>query len=134
MSAPAIDTNVVLYLAGREPAKAARARELVKPGTVISVQVLNEAASVLTNKMRLSWDDTREFLNLLKDVVTVIPMNVQTHELGVEIAARHRLHVYDGLILASALLADCDTLYSEDMHAGLVVENRLRVINPFAAA
>lgn len=134
MSGPAIDTNVVLYLTGREPAKAERARELVKPGTTISVQVLNEAANVLTNKMRMSWADTEEFLNLIKEAVTVVPMNVQTHELGVAISARHRLHIYDSLILAAALLAGCDTLYSEDMHAGLVIDNRLRIVNPFAAA
>ena len=37
------------------------------------------------------------------------------------------------MIAASALHADCDTLWSEDMHAGIVLNERLRVVNPFAA-
>jgi predicted nucleic acid-binding protein len=36
------------------------------------------------------------------------------------------------MIVAAALLAGCDTLYTEDMHPGLVIENRLRIVNPFA--
>ena len=30
-----------------------------------------------------------------------------------------------------ALEADCHILYSEDLHHGLVVENRMKIINPF---
>ena len=32
---------------------------------------------------------------------------------------------------AAALLADCDKLLSEDMHEGLSIEGRLRIVNPF---
>jgi predicted nucleic acid-binding protein len=35
------------------------------------------------------------------------------------------------MIVAAALLAGCDVLYSEDMHDGLVIEERLRIVNPF---
>jgi len=37
------------------------------------------------------------------------------------------------LIVAAALLADCDTLYSEDMQHGQVFDGRLTIINPFIA-
>lgn len=39
---------------------------------------------------------------------------------------------WDSLIVASALEADCDTLYSEDMQHGRLISRRLRIINPFA--
>ena len=132
MSGVAIDTNVVLYSWRSNDRKAQLARELIRPGTTISVQVLNETASVLTGKYKVSWDDTAEFLHLVRSAVRVMPLNESIHELGVSIAARYRVHIYDALILASALAAQCDTLYSEDMHAGLVIENRLRIVNPFA--
>lgn len=42
-----------------------------------------------------------------------------------------RNNPYDAMIVASALLAECDTLYSEDMQDGLLIEERLRIRNPF---
>lgn len=36
------------------------------------------------------------------------------------------------MIVASALLAGCTTLWSEDMQNGRVVEDQLRIVNPFA--
>jgi len=35
------------------------------------------------------------------------------------------------LIVATALDAGCDTLYSEDMQHGQIIDNRLTIINPF---
>lgn len=37
----------------------------------------------------------------------------------------------DSTIVASALYADASVLYSEDIQDGLVVENRVRILNPF---
>jgi predicted nucleic acid-binding protein len=37
------------------------------------------------------------------------------------------------MIAASALLADCDTLWLEDMQDGMTIESRLRIANPFRA-
>ena len=38
----------------------------------------------------------------------------------------------DSCIIAAALLADCDTLWTEDMHHGLVIDGCLMIRNPFA--
>ena len=43
---------------------------------------------------------------------------------------RHGLRIYDSLIIAAALEAGCDTLYSEDMQHGQVIEG-IRIENPF---
>ncbi len=48
------------------------------------------------------------------------------------LAERYCLSVYDAMIAAAALTAECDTLYSEDMHDGLVIDGRVRIVNPFA--
>ena len=52
------DTNVLLYVASGDRAKADRAEELIGAGGFISVQVLNEIANVVRRKMRLSWAGT----------------------------------------------------------------------------
>jgi len=49
------------------------------------------------------------------------------------LAERYGVSIYDAMIAASALQADCEALWSEDMHDGIAIENRLRISNPFRA-
>src|ERR1044071_6905221 len=74
------DTNVLVYLASEDTAKADRAEEILGEGGVISVQVLNEAANVCRRKMRLSWAETRSFLSLLRGLLPVRAITVEIHE------------------------------------------------------
>lgn len=126
-----LDTNVLVYVAASEPAKAAMARDLMSAGGVISVQVLNEAASVALRKMRLNWDEIDDLLLYARNLLSVEPITIETHELGIALAKRHKLALYDAMIAAAALMAGCDTLYSEDMQHGLVIDGALRIENPF---
>lgn len=125
------DTNVLVYIASDDPAKADRAETLVASGGVISVQVLNEVANVARRKMRMSWADTRAFLDLLRGLLTVHPLSVETHEIGLALAERYELSIHDAMIAASALLAGCDTLLSEGMQHGMRLSEGLRITNPF---
>ncbi len=95
------------------------------------MQVLNELANVARRKMGLSWPETHAFLSTVRALLPVEPIAADVHDLGLAIAERYGLSIYDAMITASALLADCDTLWSEDMPDGLVIENRLRIANPF---
>jgi predicted nucleic acid-binding protein len=125
------DTNVLTYLTDKEEARAPRTEDLLVDGGVISVQVLNEFALVARRKVGLSWAQTREFLNTFRATLEVVPVTIEVHERGLDLAERYGLNVYDGMILAAAQLAGCTLLYSEDMHDGLVID-RLTVRNPFA--
>jgi len=125
------DTNVLVYLASSDPAKADQAEAIVGLGGAISVQVLNELANVARRNMEMSWPDAQTFLSRLRDLLTVHPLTVETHETGLALAARYNLSVYDAMIAASALHADCDTLWSEDMQHGMTLDGRLRIVNPF---
>ena len=125
------DTNVLIYLASNDPVKADQADGLIGHGGAISVQVLNELANVARRKMRMSWQDTHAFLSLLRGLLTVHSFTVETHETGLALAERHNLSIYDAMIAASALHADCDTLWSEDMQHGMALDGRLRIVNPF---
>ena len=131
MSAEFVDTNVLVYFAEQHETKYRRAAELLARQPVASVQVLNEFANVARRKLGLDWHQTQEALLLLRSLLDVRPLTVEVHETGLLLAARHDLHVHDALIVAAALLADCETLYSEDMHDGLLVAGRLRIVNPF---
>ena len=128
------DTNVLLYIASGDRAKADRAEQLVGEGGVISVQVLNEIANVARRKMGLSWPETHAFLSMIRGLLPAEPITIEIHEAGLILAERYGLSTYDAMIAASALQADCDTLWSEDMQDDMMLDDRLRIVNPFRAA
>ncbi len=133
MAGSFIDTNVLAYLASGDAAKADRAEQVVAAGGRISVQVLNELANVARRKMGLSWAETHDFLGAVRAMLPVEPLTLEAHEQGLALAERYGLSIYDAMIVAAALLAGCDLLWSEDMQHGLVIEGRLRIANPFRA-
>jgi predicted nucleic acid-binding protein len=126
-----LDSNIVLYLASEDLAKADRAQELVAEGGTISVQVLNEIANVSRRKMGLSWAETRNLLATIRGLLKVEPITIEVHEIGISLAERYQLSVYDSMIISAALSAECDTLLSEDLQDGLLISGKLRVHNPF---
>jgi predicted nucleic acid-binding protein len=134
MPASFFDTNVLVYIASDDTAKADRAEAAIAAGGAISVQVLNELASVARRKMRMSWAETHAFLDTLHGLLAVHPLTLETHETGLRLAERYGFSIYDAMIAASALHAGCDTLLSEDMQHGMALEEGLRIVNPFRAA
>lgn len=133
MAGSFFDTNVLLYLASDNAAKADRTEALLTAGGTVSVQVLDEIANVGRRKMALSWAELHGFLGTFRSLLEVRPVTVAIHERGLAIAERYGLSTFDAMIVASALDADCDRLWSEDMHHGLVLDARLRIENPFRA-
>jgi predicted nucleic acid-binding protein len=125
------DTNVLAYLASGDTAKADRAEAALAAGGSISVQVLNELANVARRKMQMSWDETHALLDMLRGLLTVHPLTTEIHEAGLRLAERYGFSIYDAMIAASALQAGCDTLWSEDMHHGMALDEGLRIVNPF---
>ena len=130
MSAEFADTNVILYLLDDGP-KADRSEEILARGPRISVQVLNEALVNCRRKAGMGGDEAGAFLAGVRALCPVETLTPETHEVGRALAERYGLSVYDAMICAAALLAGCETLWSEDMHDGLRIEDRLRVVNPY---
>ena len=129
-----LDTNILVYVASDDTVKADRAEAVIAGGGTISVQVLNELANVARRKMRMSWTETHAFLSTLRGLLTVCPVTLETHEAGLALPERYGFSIYDAMIAASALHAGCDTLWSEDMQHGMVLDEGLSIANPFLVA
>ena len=125
------DTNVLLYLLSGDSTRADRAEAALATGGVLSVQVLNEFASVAMRKIRMPLDEIREVLATVRALCKIVPITEATHDKGLEIADRYGLSIYDAMIVASALIADCEILLSEDMQDGHVCDGALKIQNPF---
>jgi predicted nucleic acid-binding protein len=129
------DTNVLVYVVAHSDERTAVAEPLVARGGVVSVQVLNELASVASRKLGMAWGEIGEALTAIRVLCpSPVPLTVETHEAGLRIAAQYRFHIYDALITAAALEAECTTLYSEDLQDGQIIDGRLTIRNPFATA
>jgi len=128
---PFFDTNVLLYLLSDDNRKADRAEEIIALGGIISVQVLNEIASVASRKLRMSYAEIRDVLGTIRAVCQTQAVTVDTHERGLDIAERFGFSLYDSMIVSSALQSGCDILYSEDMQHGQEIDGQLVVVNPF---
>jgi len=126
-----LDSSVVLYLLSGDSAKAVRTEQLLKTKPIISVQVLNEVTHVCRRKIAMSWSDIAQFLLLVRGFCTLVPLTEATHDQARRIAERYHYHLYDACIIASARMAACQTLFSEDMHDGQVLEQGLTIRNPY---
>jgi predicted nucleic acid-binding protein len=114
--------------------RTAVAEALVAGGGLVSVQVLNELVSVARRKLGMTWEEVGEALGAIRTLCpSPVPLTIETHDAGLRIAAQYGFHIYDALVVAAALAADCTTLYSEDLQDGQVIDGHLTIRNPFAA-
>jgi len=127
------DTSVLLYLLSEDDRKADRVEALLQDSGNVSVQVLNEFTAVSRGKLGMSFAETREILATVRAVCRTHPLTLETHERAIEIAERYRFSVHDSVIVASARLAGCKTLYAADLQHLQIIEGQLSIINPFLA-
>lgn len=124
------DSNVLLYRLSDDDFRAGRANEFLERGGVVSVQVLNEFTAVARRKLRLSIPEIRDVLDVVRLLCDVVPLELETHDRALELAERYKFSIYDALIVATAMRADCTTLWTEDLHHGQKI-GRLTIRNPF---
>lgn len=135
MSAKAVflDTNIVIYAYSVDQSQKCQvARALIEAGSaVISAQVLNEYCNSTRKKYPQMFDRVEETLHELLAVLQVRNLMPSTSLLAVQLTRRYGYSYYDSLIVASALEAQCSVLVSEDMQNGMLIDDRLRIVNPF---
>jgi predicted nucleic acid-binding protein len=128
---PFFDTSVLLYLLSDDTDKADRIESLLSARGIVSVQVLNEFAAVALRKLTMPLNEVREILDTIRAVCAVEPLTIETHDRGLAVCERYRFSLYDSMLVAAALISGATILYSEDLQHGQVIDNQLRVTNPF---
>jgi predicted nucleic acid-binding protein len=131
-----IDTNVLVYaiaIEGRDAARAAQAQTLLRAeDTCFSTQVLGEFYQAVTSSRRdvpLTHNEAVAWIQLWKRY-EIHRITVPHVDLALEICQRFRVNYYDALIVATARLAECPVIYSEDLSDGQDYGG-VRVENPF---
>ena len=135
MSRIALDTNIMAYAEGLGDAKRCKAaRELVArlPGerVVIPAQTLGELHRVLTGKAGRSAADAKNAILGWADAYDVADSTFDAMRAALELAADHRMPIWDALILSVAAGQKCRLLLSEDFQHGFTWSG-VTVVNPF---
>jgi predicted nucleic acid-binding protein len=126
-----LDSNIVLYALGDDDKKCRVAAALIEDTPWISTQVINECSHVLRRKLQWSPDKVAEHLLAILSLVKLTDVGIAEIRSAWTLAERYGFSHYDSLIIAAALQTGSDTLYTEDMQHGQVIEGRLTLINPF---
>jgi predicted nucleic acid-binding protein len=128
-----LDTNILVYSYSiSDKIKYERAIEVMQYNSCyISTQVISEFCNVLTKKMRFNSLKIKNLTSEFDLYFNIFTVNKNTAEKALDILDRYGYSYYDSLILSSALESNCSILYSEDLQHGQVIENSLKIVNPF---
>jgi predicted nucleic acid-binding protein len=127
------DSNILIYAFSTD-VRRDRALAAIAGGGVISAQVLNEFTNVLRKKQKQDWPVIEAALRSVRfRFPDIMPLTADTHAAALGLAREHGVAFYDALIIASAIEAGCDTLYSEDMQHGRTI-GAVTIRNPFSGS
>ena len=134
-----LDTNIFVYtFDATAPDKAAPAKELVKRALktkigVVSYQVVQEFFNVAMRRFEspLTAAEADQYLAATFRPLLAVHSSPALFSEALRLGSKFRLAWYDSLIVAAAIEAQCDTLYSEDLQHGQRLES-VTVTNPFA--
>lgn len=130
-----LDSNIWIYaLSDDDSEKAAKARELarkLKGQIFFSSQVANETCLNLKKKSSMTEVEIRRLLTSFFLNHNYVEMSERALVGASELRQRHSFSYWDSLVVMAASNANADILYSEDMQNGFVLDNRLRIVNPF---
>jgi predicted nucleic acid-binding protein len=136
-----VDSNLWLYalmptpatdLTGEAQKKTQAIALLGSIDSVISTQVINEVCSVMRRKAKFTELQTLQLIQTFHRSCEIVELSHLTLVQASHLRSRYNFSFWDGLIVASALEANANILYSEDMQTGLMVEGQLTIVNPFA--
>ena len=127
----ALDTNVLIYLEGNDVSKRETAEILLSNDPVIPIQVILEFINVIRRLRRITKNQLITETSALFRHCLITPIKLSTFDLAKKLIDKYDFQIFDSIIIASALEANCNTLYSEDMQHNMVVFQQLKIINPF---
>jgi len=128
-----LDTNIFVYLYSEdEPKKQSVALALFEQvHCITSTQVLNEFCSVCLRKLAMSANKVLDAIREIVENCELRYIDMETIQKALSLKDKYGYSYYDCLVLASAILNGCKIVYSEDMQHNQLIEEKLKIVNPF---
>ncbi|MCL2301460.1 MAG: PIN domain-containing protein [Firmicutes bacterium] len=127
-----LDTNILLYVYSDEEEKKQISKQIFREQNCLTcMRALNEFCNVCLKKWKFSRKGIAEAIEQITKACAVSPVSINTMLHALLIHERYGYSYYDCVMLASALENGCTIIYTEDLAAGQMIENRLLILNPF---
>jgi predicted nucleic acid-binding protein len=130
-----VDTNVWLYalIEGQDKNKTKMARTLIlETESVVSTQIINEVCVNLLKKTDIPESRIGGLIESFYAKYPVVEIDKPILLASSQLRQKYSFSYWDSLVVACALSAGVGILYTEDIQGGMVVESKLKIINPFA--
>ncbi|GDX56862.1 DNA-binding protein [Comamonadaceae bacterium] len=136
-----LDTNIFVYAhLASEPRKKLRAVQLLEQALAshtgcVSYQVIQEFANVGLRKFAqcFSVHECKQFIDAAMQPLNRVASSPELLEAALNLHDETRYSFYDCLVIAAALQAGANVLYTEDLQHNQLIDGRLRIVNPFLA-
>ena len=99
---------------------------------VVSTQVIMEVHWNLIKKYGIRDEDAK--LKIEAGILEISILSVtgkSTYDYAFNLRQQQNISFWDSLIVAAALENNCSILYTEDLQHNQLIENRMKIINPF---
>ncbi len=127
-----LDSNIVVYAFDiRDSIKRKIALNLLLTNPFISSQVIVESHNASIKKLKVPSQICDDNVIVLCNTCQVVSLNETIVRSAISLKNKYSFSFLDSMIIATALAANCTTLYSEDMQHNQIIENTLTIINPF---
>lgn len=132
------DTYILVYMQDTSDlAKQSVARKLFyncskEKTAVISTQVLQEFYNISTGKLQQDKKATKTIIRNFSANLEVVQVSCEIIDFAIDLNMNTQFSIWDSLILASAINAECSLLYTEDLNSGQIVDG-VKIVNPFAS-
>lgn len=133
----ALDTNVLAYAEGingevRRALAVALLKQMPDEAAVVPAQALGELYNVLLRKSGWPADRARTAILSWRDAFAIAPTTEGAMIAAIDLAADHKLGIWDSVMISVASGGGCRLLLSEDLQDGFTWRG-MTIANPFAA-
>ncbi|MCL2385949.1 MAG: PIN domain-containing protein [Defluviitaleaceae bacterium] len=128
-----LDTNVFVYTQseGETIKRDIALNALDKYDCCTSTQVFNEISNVMIKKLKMSIAEVKQIITAINSRCEVGIIDFETVQKALDLKGTYGYSYYDSLIIAAAILNDCDYIFSEDLHDGQIIDNKVEIANIF---
>jgi len=127
-----VDSNILIYAFGSQNEEKKRLAKLILSDCqAMSIQTVNESVFILQKKFNYTLIELDEIIQFFKSNFQIHGLNISVLEKAIFIIKIYKYSFWDSMMLASALINNCEVIYSEDMQHNQIIEDKLTIVNPF---
>jgi predicted nucleic acid-binding protein len=127
-----LDSNILIYAFARnDDFRKDIAKDIIAKCNIISVQALNETSYILLKKYNFPKEQLEQAILFLKEQFIISSLTANTLDQTIAICKKYNFSFWDSMMIAAALDNRCSIIYTEDLTHDQLIENRLRIVNPF---